>query len=185
MSPVLSLLKNDQGSALVEFAIVLPLLVIFTVGIYDFSGAFNQKQKIAQAAQQGAIVAGAQPMGDIQTTTASPNSLQPVVTAVFNSLASSEVLTKANQDPCKLPTAPGWVPAAPVGLTWTYTIANCSAAYPADNLVIAINRGSVTPFGANSITVATVVTVTYPYHYRWQIFGNPNVTESATVHNQI
>src|SRR5450755_3143018 len=53
-----SLLKDVRGSALVEFAITLPLLVVFVVGIYDFSGAFNQKQKIAQAAQEGAIVAG-------------------------------------------------------------------------------------------------------------------------------
>ncbi len=40
------LLKGAQGSAILEFAIVLPLLVVFVVGIYDFSGAFNQKQKI-------------------------------------------------------------------------------------------------------------------------------------------
>ena len=48
-----SLLLHDvRGSALLEFAITLPLLVVFVVGIYDFSGAFNQKQKIAQAAQE-------------------------------------------------------------------------------------------------------------------------------------
>ena len=54
-------LREVQGSALVEFAITLPLLVVFIVGIFDFSGAFNQKQKIEQAAQEGAIIAGAQP----------------------------------------------------------------------------------------------------------------------------
>ena len=59
------LLKGAQGSAILEFAIVLPLLVVFVVGIYDFSGAFNQKQKIEQAAQEGAIIAAAQPMSPI------------------------------------------------------------------------------------------------------------------------
>src|ERR1035441_4813911 len=85
LAPSPPLLKNDQGSALLEFAIVLPLLVVFVVGIYDFSGAFNQKQKIAQAAQEGAILAGAQPMSDIEGGTANPDSLQPVVVAIFNS----------------------------------------------------------------------------------------------------
>ena len=86
------MLKDARGSALLEFAIVLPLLVVFVVGIYDFSGGFNQKQKIEQAAQEGAIIAGAQPMSDIATTTAHPDSLHPVVTAVLNSLVGSGVV---------------------------------------------------------------------------------------------
>jgi len=53
--------RDEQGAALLEFAISLPLLVVFIVGIFDFSGAFNQKQKIEQAAQEGAIIAGAHP----------------------------------------------------------------------------------------------------------------------------
>ncbi len=81
-----SLLREVQGAALLEFAITLPLLVVFVVGIFDFSGAFNQKQKIEQAAQEGAIIAGAQQMSDIASTTSDPESLHPVVIAVFNSL---------------------------------------------------------------------------------------------------
>ena len=69
-----SLLRDVQGSALLEFAISLPLLVVFVVGIYDFSGAFNQKQKIEQAAQEGAIIAGAQPMSDIASSHRNPAS---------------------------------------------------------------------------------------------------------------
>src|SRR5271156_3933365 len=87
----LRLLRDVQGAALLEFAVALPLLMVFVVGIFDFSGAFDQKQKIEQAAQEGAIVAGAQPMSDIATTTANPASLQPVVTAVFNSLAGDGI----------------------------------------------------------------------------------------------
>src|SRR5712664_1597781 len=90
-----SLLRELQGAALLEFAIVLPLLVVFVVGIFDFSGAFNQKQKIEQAAQEGAIIAGAQQMSDIASTTSDPESLHPVVIAVFNSLAGSGVLPGA------------------------------------------------------------------------------------------
>src|ERR1700722_10007939 len=79
-------LRKAEGSAILEFAITIPLLVVFVVGIYDFSGAFNQKQKIEQAAQEGAIVAGSQPMTDIDSGNMNPASLVPVVTAVFNSL---------------------------------------------------------------------------------------------------
>jgi Flp pilus assembly protein TadG len=71
---------DERGSALLEFAITLPLLVVFVVGIYDFSGAFNQKQKIEQAAQEGAILAGAQPTSDIQSSNGNPSSLQAVMT---------------------------------------------------------------------------------------------------------
>lgn len=96
---VVRVLSEEQGSALLEFAITLPLLVVFVVGIYDFSGAFNQKQKIAQAAQAGAIIAGAQPMSDIDSSNGNPDSLQPVVTAVFNSLTGSGVLPTGTCSP--------------------------------------------------------------------------------------
>src|SRR5271163_3386949 len=112
------LLWGDRGSAILEFAIVLPLLVVFIVGIYDFSGAFNQKQKIAQAAQEGAILTGAQPTNDIQSGNTNPDSLQPVVTAIFNSLTGSGVIAPGACTP------PGIV-TNPVPLKWIYTISSC------------------------------------------------------------
>ena len=191
-----SLVKDVQGSALLEFAITLPLLVVFVVGIYDFSGAFNQKQKIEQAAQEGAIVAGAQPMGDMASSNANPDSLQPVVNAIFNSLAGSGVLPNANQGACKPPFAGTWQS----GLTWMYTITGCSSTAK-DNLVITINRGCVCgqcgaacPSGP-PVAVGTVVQVTYPYHWRFNgviqllipgaNYTPTTLTESATVHNQM
>jgi TadE-like protein len=192
------LLREVQGAALLEFAITLPLLVVFVVGIFDFSGAFNQKQKIQQAAQEGAIIAGAQPTSDIASGNANPDSLQPVVTAVFNSLAGSGVLPSAGASctpPPPVPTRP-----APPGLAWIYTISDCSGTTAADNLVITINRGWVCPAPCVSgppVAVGTMVTVSYPYHWRFNsviqlLFPGPSsyapltqVTESATVHNQM
>ena len=189
-----SLLRDTQGAAILEFAISLPLLVVFLVGIYDFSGAFNQKQKIEQAAQEGAIVAGAQPMSDIQSINANPDSLQPVVTAIFNSLAGSGVLPNANQGTCKMP-PPAPTPSPPPGLAWTYTISGCSGAYPGDNLAITINRGWVSAPGP-PLSVGTIVTIVYPYHWRFNSViqllipgasyaAITQLTESATVHNQM
>jgi Flp pilus assembly protein TadG len=180
-----SLFRETQGAALLEFAITLPLLVVFVVGIFDFSGAFNQKQKIEQAAQQGVIIAGAQPMNDIASGNGNPDSLQPVVTAVFNSMVASGVVPQGTCAPPVTPTHPG------SNLKWTYTISGCP-----DDLVVVINRGWVSASGSPAV-VGTMVTVSYPYHWRFNsaiqlLFPGPsgfaattNVTESATVHNQM
>src|SRR5579871_1785524 len=42
---VRALWHQDSAAQLVEFAVTLPLLVVFVVGIFDFSGAFTLKQK--------------------------------------------------------------------------------------------------------------------------------------------
>jgi Flp pilus assembly protein TadG len=182
-------LRAVEGSSLVEFAITLPLLVVFIVGIYDFSGAFNIKQKIEHAAQLGAIVAGAQPTSDLDPSNANPDSLQPVVTVIFHSLAADGVLPLANQGACKTPVAAF----SNANLAWTYQISGCSSA-PADNLMIVINRGVVTGVGP-PVTVGTAVQVRYPYHWRFNsaiqlLFPGASyaavtdLTEQATVHNQ-
>jgi Flp pilus assembly protein TadG len=188
MRRLTALTRRTEGSAILEFAIVLPLLVVFVVGIYDFSGAFNQKQKIAQAAQQGAITAGAQATSDIDPSIANPDALQSVVAVVFNSLAGSGILTLANQGTCK-PIAAAVSP--PSGLTWTYSISGCSGY--GDTLTITIDRGWVPAGAISPVTVGTKVTVDYPYHWRFnsviQLLGGsfaapPDIKESAAVHNQ-
>jgi hypothetical protein len=194
-------LRDARGSALLEFAITLPLLVVFVVGIFDFSGAFNQKQKIAQAAQEGAILAGAQPMADIQPGNANPLSLLPVVTSIFNSLAASGVLPNANTGSCVPPSAGLWIQP---GLKWKYTIPGCSGASTTaiDNLVITIDRGWVCGSSGTScpsgppFAVGTMVKIDYPYYWKFNSViqllvpgasyaATTTVTEIATVHNQM
>ena len=186
----LNLLRDVQGAALLEFAISLPLLVVFVVGIYDFSGAFTQKLKIEQAAQAGAIVAGAQPMSDIQSSNSNPDSLQAVVAVVFNALAGSGVMPNAKPGSTCVPPGTPSGPTQP-GLQWTYTISGCDSAN--DSLTIVINRASV--LSGSPETVGTSVTVTYPYHWRFNSviqllapgasYAPASLSESATVHNQI
>jgi Flp pilus assembly protein TadG len=179
-----TLLREAQGAALLEFAITLPLLVVFVVGIFDFSGAFNQKQKIEQAAQQGAIIAGAQPMNDIASGNGNPDSLQPVVAAVFNSLAASGVVPQGTCAPPVTPTHSG------SNLKWKYTISPCP-----DDLIITVDRGWISA-SSSPAAVGTRVTVVYPYHWRFNsviqlLFPGAgyaavsNLTENATVHNQM
>jgi Flp pilus assembly protein TadG len=173
--------KRTKGSALLEFAIVLPLLVVFIVGIYDFSGSFNQKQKISHAAQEGAVAAGAQPMTDLDSTNGDPDSLHSVVTVIANSLMNNNVVPQAGCDPL----AGAWVS----GLQWRYRI-TCGS----DDLTITIDRGVLV--AGPPATVSTAVTVSFPYHWRFSSViqllipgasyaATTDLRETATVHNQI
>jgi len=175
---------EERGSALLEFAITLPILVVFLVGIYDFSGAFIQQQKLEQAAEEGAIVAGAQPMSDLVPVLgkqSNPDSLQPVVAAIVNSLVGANIIATGS---CVLPGN-----GSPNGVQWTYTFSGCP-------LTIIINRGLVVG-GTTSNVVAglgTSVTVQYPYQWHFNSviqllsgsqFNLPiNLSETAVVHNQ-
>ena len=66
-------LHDDTAAQLVEFAVTLPLLVVFVVGIFDFSGAFTLKQKLTNVARDAARAAAADPASDLQS--ASPLSV--------------------------------------------------------------------------------------------------------------
>jgi Flp pilus assembly protein TadG len=49
--------RSESGQALVEFALVLPLLMLIVVGIIDFGFAFNQWNTAQNAAREGARIA--------------------------------------------------------------------------------------------------------------------------------
>jgi Flp pilus assembly protein TadG len=192
MLPLGKVWESSEGSALLEFAIVLPLLVVFIVGIYDFSGAYNQKQKIEHAAQLGAAVAAGQPTGDRDPAISNPESLQPVVDVIFNSLADDAVLPQANQGSCTAAAA-AVTHITPPPLQWTYTIADCAAPL-ADALTVTIDRGVLV--AGTPATVSTAVTVSFPYRWRFNSViqllvpgasyaAVTDLRQKATVHNQI
>ena len=69
---------DDTGQAMVEFALVLPILLMLVIGIFEFGRAWNAYQVITDAAREGArnmVVAG------VPATEASVN--QVVNTALF------------------------------------------------------------------------------------------------------
>ncbi len=49
-----SLARCRKGQALVEFALVLPLLMLLILGIVEFGRAWNAKQILTDAAREGA-----------------------------------------------------------------------------------------------------------------------------------
>jgi Flp pilus assembly protein TadG len=49
--------RDERGAAAVEFALVLPLLVMLVFGIFQFSIAYNRMQGLHAAAREGARLA--------------------------------------------------------------------------------------------------------------------------------
>ncbi len=60
--------EDDTGSQIMEFALVLPLLVVFVVAIYDFGQAFNVKEKLNFTVKDAARFGAAQPTNDLTQT---------------------------------------------------------------------------------------------------------------------
>src|SRR5258708_12689021 len=85
--------RSDRASQIVEFAVSLPLLVFFVVGIFDFSSALSLKQKLTNAAREGARVAAAGPFSDLGSPPATgvPASVSDAFQVVDNYLLSEKI----------------------------------------------------------------------------------------------
>lgn len=57
MSQLFEVRKNEKGQSIVEFALVLPVLILILVGIIEFGWLFNGKITLTSAAREGARVA--------------------------------------------------------------------------------------------------------------------------------
>lgn len=148
---------SSEGAQLVELAVILPLLIVIIVGIFDFSQAFNLKQRLGDAAFQGARVGSSEPTTDFSQSP--PTSVTAIRDVVHT------YLKRADIDPCGL----GPISASASPLTWTATgsAAPCSGT---NQFTLTIQRGytfpaTVTGVASQVNVVATQVTISYPY--RW------------------
>jgi Flp pilus assembly protein TadG len=160
--------RDQRASQVVEFAVALPLLVVFVVGIFDFSGAFTLKQKLANAAREGARAAASGPANDLANPSAAvPASVSDSVQVIKNYLDSAAV------NDCGLP---GTTP-APNKLSWTYTAK--ANGCPGNGIKLTINRACITTQTIGASTVDVVNTcVQIQYSYKWQF--NKVITLLAT-----
>ncbi|WP_328993407.1 pilus assembly protein [Kribbella sp. NBC_01245] len=75
----------DRGAAAVEFALLLPLLLLLVLGIVDFGRMLNAQQTLTQAAREGVrLVALGQP-NVAGRTQAAATGLSPVGVAIQSS----------------------------------------------------------------------------------------------------
>jgi len=146
-----------QAAQIAEFALSLPLLVVFVVGIFDFSQALSVKQKLMNAARDGARVAAADPATDLSA--ALPVSVSDAYQVVDNYLLSEKI------NDCGLS---GQTPTQTAGtLTWVST--STGSGCPGSGITFSVNRGckSTVTSGANTINlIATCVTISYAY--KWE-----------------
>jgi Flp pilus assembly protein TadG len=160
--------RDDRGAQLVEFAVTLPLMMVFVVGIFDFSGAFTLKQKLTNAARDAARAAAAEPATDLSRSL--PLSVNDAFLAAKNYLATNKI------NDCGI-TSPG----SKTGLKWTFTASGNGCATPGLKLII--NRGYYFPqtgavlpsvtcasqavASGQTAVVATCVSIQYAYRWRF------------------
>jgi Flp pilus assembly protein TadG len=179
---------DDGASQIVEFALSLPLLVLFVVGIFDFSGAISLKQKLTNAAREAARVAAADPTNDFANGAGVP----PVsVIDAFYVVDNYLISEKLND--CGLSTA---LPTQTGGtLTWVSTATGCPGG-PAGTLRLTINRACVTQqtINGNAVNlIGTCVTLLYPYKWQYTsvagllgmtFIGPTGITTAASAFNE-
>jgi TadE-like protein len=158
-------LRATEASALAEFAISLPLLVVLVVGIFDFGGAFNQKQQLSNAMREAARFGASEATNDLA------NTVPPSVDAI-RSLVDSYLVTAQLND-CGLSGVAGGTGGA---LTWIYTGPSCPGG---GSLTLTIIRGfpscalQATNYGGSSNPIAslnipcTQVSISYPYQWHF------------------
>jgi len=160
-SRVYARLSSSDAAQIAEFAISVPLLVVFAVSIYDFGNAFGIKYKLVDAVREGARFAANTPTRDLTNPSAggAPASVAVVPKIVGNYLTSAG-LTDCGLAAATMATAQG-------ALAWSYSVSGCSGP-----LTLTINRGATFTTSATTLypqgqTVeATQVTLSYPY--QWQ-----------------
>jgi Flp pilus assembly protein TadG len=181
--------RDDRASQIVEFAVSLPLLVFFVVGIFDFSGALSLKQKLTNAAREGARVAAADPFSDLGSPAGVPASVSDAFQVVDNYLLSAKI------NDCGLGLGGSPAPTQTAGtLKWTSpTLTGCPGG---TGLTLTVDRGCITAqtSGQSSINVVdTCVTIVYPYSWRFTgvsgLFGRSfippvSITTTAVAFNE-
>jgi Flp pilus assembly protein TadG len=169
---MLRLFRDDRAAQIVEFAVALPLLVVFVVGIFDFSGAFTLKQKLTNVARDAARAAASDPASDLTA----PQAAVPISVSDAFQIVDNYLLANHLSD-CGLSGATS----SASGLTWTYT---ATTGCPAGGLTLIVNRGyyfpeagasgqpatlTCTPVGPGGQTavISTCVSIQYPYQWRF------------------
>lgn len=188
-----------DGAQMVEFAVALPLLVLFVVGIFDFSAAFTLKQKLTNVTRDAVRVAAADPGSDVPSST---SAVPASVSDAFQLISNYFVANKINL--CGMTTA-SFVHTSPA--VWTYS--DNANGCPSAGVTVIINRGyyypqslSVAPanatctsqaLGGQTAMLSTCVSISYPYQWRFgrvaSLLGSgpalpPTLTATAVAMNE-
>ena len=147
------LLRETEAAALIEFAVALPLLVVLVVGIFDFGGAFDLKQKLNNAVREGARFGASQPTNDLALG-------QPPSVSAIRYVVDSYLQTAGIND-CGLSTASEVLVSA---YSWGFTgNTGCTT-----TLTVSRQIQVQETVGGNTVTMlCTTVNIVYPYKWHF------------------
>lgn len=165
-----------EASSLAEFAIALPLLMVLVVGIFDFGGAFNQKQELNTAVREGARFGASQPTNDLAYS-APPPSIDAIRFLVDAYLVNSRINDCGlGTIPVPTTTGPPWQYTASAGCPGTLTltiakdpeIGTSPTGNPTCSLPTAAGSyGSPNPLPKAPYLACTFVSISYPYQWHF------------------
>lgn len=143
------LLRSDDGVQLLEFALMLPFLLVICIGILDFTQAYTLKHNLVNAAREAARITVSNSVTSLSVSCSPPCTIQAAAEATKQYLVNAQLKTASCIDPAA-PTSSG----APAVGPWTYSC---------EGVTLIIDRSFVFT-GAGGITVpSTQVTLSYPY----------------------
>jgi Flp pilus assembly protein TadG len=165
--------KQGRGVELVEFALVMPLLLLLVAGVWDFGSAILLKERMTNAAREGARVAVSIPLN-------SGNCSGRVPCAIVSAASTmQQYMNNAGADlSCITPSQPtSFNSSDPTVATYSCT----------NGISLTINRNLMVA-SANGEVPSTQVSLTYPV--RWVMIAKflPGVfpqtlTTTATMEN--
>jgi Flp pilus assembly protein TadG len=182
--------RGERGAVLVEAAIVIPILMMITLGIIEYGGAYREDSAVAAAARSGARVASSLPKTDFgicsSSCTDSGATVAGAVSAALQSFGANapqvmyiyKVGASGNTPPftsCTYCVGYNWNSATKqfttstkLGPGWAGTKQNaCATSPPGPDQIgiwVKVNHQSVTKmFGGNRSLTATTIMRLEPY----------------------
>lgn len=167
-SGLCSHLRGQEGSQIVEFAMVLPLFLVFALAAFDFGQVFALRDKLDNSAREGARQAAQQTLfTEVFNGPPSANTTA-VAQSVFDYLLEAKVVQGCNLNGGKNSGA----------FAWTFTAKKC-----ADDLTITVERNVLVAVNGGEVSMSRV-TVSYPAHFLFfhKVIGllAPGATYSST-----
>src|SRR5882757_7712935 len=95
--------RDERGAAMVEFAMILPLLVLLTFGIIEFGVAFNASSSVSQSSRAGgrtAAIFSTDPQLEFNAAQAAATALDVSPTSIQGTPVICVAKYIAGADPC-------------------------------------------------------------------------------------
>jgi Flp pilus assembly protein TadG len=161
-------LRGREGSQIVEFAMVLPLFLVFALAAFDFGQVFALRDKLDNSAREGARLASQQTLfTEVSNGPPSANTTA-VAQSVFDYLLQAQVVRGCSLNGGKNSGA----------FAWTFSAKKCT-----DDLTVTVERNVLVAMNGGEVSMSRV-TVSYPAHFLFfhKVIGllTPGATYSST-----